>query len=347
MNDRTWPPAGERRPGDEPGEPGFGRVLPGPWPAHPGRALHPGDTGAGVVEADFVARADEHWLGFDDIDVFSETRRVPPADPGSPFAARPAFPPASVTRSTSAPPAVPPQGTQGTPPGGWPALGSPANAPARPRTWPGTHPAGSRPAAPVFMPPVPAFPDPVPPPPAPRRARRHLVGYPLAIAASLAIGIAIGGGAPLGEGTTPVTAVPSARTSGGGPAGAERDGVRPFGETVRFADGSTLTTGAPAPFTPTDVAFGGEEFPHHVKVKVTVVNNSGAVFDPTLAVGSVTSGGREGQPVYQTAFDPPDDAVLPGRRVTWWLGFGVADPARVTLTVRTGSHEDAIFTNEG
>jgi hypothetical protein len=199
------------------------------------------------------------------------------------------------------------------------------------------------------MPPRPAFPDPVPPPPAgSRRSRRHLVGYPVAIAASLAIGIAIGGGLPAGEGPTPVTAVPSARTSGGAPAAAERADLHPFGETVRFADGSTLTTGAPTPFTPTDVAFGGEEFPHHVKVKVTFVNNSEKVFDPTLSVGSVTSGDREGQPVYQTAFDPPDNAILPGKRVTWWLGFGVADPARVTLTVRMGflDYQDAIFTNE-
>jgi hypothetical protein len=175
--------------------------------------------------------------------------------------------------------------------------------------------------------------------------RWHLVGYPIVIAASIAVGVAVAG--PFGHGPAPVAAVPAARTAGAAAAPA-RHGVHPFGETVRFADGSTITTGAPTPFTPTDVAFGGEDFAHHVKVKITFVNNSDKVFDPSLTVGAVTSGDREGRPVYQAAFDPPDNAILPGKRVTWWLGFGVSDPEHVSLRVRMGfqDYDDVIFTNE-
>jgi hypothetical protein len=96
--------------------------------------------------------------------------------------------------------------------------------------------------------------------------------------------------------------------------------VAKFGDVVSFEDGSTLTASAPVTFKRDEYAAGGEDFKHHVKFKVTFVNKSGEVFDPALTTGSVTSGEREGDSVYQDGLDAPDNKILPGKKITWWMG---------------------------
>jgi hypothetical protein len=122
--------------------------------------------------------------------------------------------------------------------------------------------------------------------------------------------------------------------------------VYKFGQTVTFEDGSTLVAGPPVKFTPDQYAAGGEKFKYHVKFKVTFTNKTSEVFDPTLTTGSVTSGEREGDSVYQDGLDAPDNKILPGKRITWWMGYGVDNPNDVQLTVSMGflDYEDAIFT---
>jgi hypothetical protein len=335
MDDRTEPPAAGRLLGWEPTN-GPRRVIPGPWPATPVVSSHRNVDRDRDVEPPAAG-------------VFPGRRHVPAPDPDSPFAPRASFAPPAEDKPRSMFEPVPAQTRQGTPPGGWPALGSPANPPARPQRWPEWHETR---AANAFI-----------PEPAQPRRFRHLVGYPIAIAASIAVGIAVGAtspgsGSPTGTdraaAVTPTAAVATATAGaqagvGAGAPGAVRpDGVHGFGQIVTFADGSTLTAGAPVPFTPGDVAFGGDEFPQHVKVKVTFVNNSDKVFDPALTVGVASSGELEGAPVYQRGLDAPSARVLPGRRVSWWMGYGVADPRKVTLTVRMGflDYADVTFTNE-
>jgi hypothetical protein len=127
---------------------------------------------------------------------------------------------------------------------------------------------------------------------------------------------------------------------------ASDDGVYAFGDTVTFEDGSTLVVEAPIKFRPKGFAAGGEAFPAHVKYKATFTNNTDEVFDPGLTDGSVSSAGVEGDSVYQDGLDAPDNPVLPGKSVTWWMGYGVQDPADTQLTVRLGflDYEDVIFT---
>lgn len=119
-----------------------------------------------------------------------------------------------------------------------------------------------------------------------------------------------------------------------------------FGDTVTFEGGSTLTVEAPVKFRPKRFAAGGEAFPAHVKYKATFTNNTDEVFDPALSSGSVSSAGIEGDSVFQDGLDAPDNPVLPGKSVTWWMGYGVQDPADTQLTVSLGflDYEDAIFT---
>jgi hypothetical protein len=125
------------------------------------------------------------------------------------------------------------------------------------------------------------------------------------------------------------------------------DGVHEFGETVTFDDGSTLTVTAPVRFTREDYAAGGEDFEHHVKVKATFVNKTSKAFDPTSTTSSITSGGREGDSVFQDGLGTPESTVLPGKRVTWSMGYGVDDPDDVQVTVALGflAYEDVIFTS--
>jgi hypothetical protein len=127
----------------------------------------------------------------------------------------------------------------------------------------------------------------------------------------------------------------------------EESQVLRFGEVATFADGSTLTAGEPRPFTRSEIAAGGEDFDQHMKVKITFVNNSGEPFDPSLTTTSMVSGEREGDEVFQEDLVYPESTVRPGRKITWWTGYGVDDPDDLQLTVSMGfmdGYEDVIFT---
>lgn len=124
------------------------------------------------------------------------------------------------------------------------------------------------------------------------------------------------------------------------------DGVFHFGQTVTYKDGSTLKVEAPVAFKPGKYAAGGEKFAAHVKYRATFTNNTKKVFDPMGSDGNVTSAGVEGESVYQDGLDAPDNKVLPGKSITWWMGYGVNDSTDTQLTVRLGflDYDDAIFT---
>jgi hypothetical protein len=152
-----------------------------------------------------------------------------------------------------------------------------------------------------------------------------------------------------GQSSTAAGSAPAASAPAGeDDTGQKPDGVYAFGQAVRFEDGSTLTATAPVKFTRDEFAVGGDGYKHHVKVKLTFTNGSDEVFDPTLTTGAMSSGEREGDSVYQDGLDAPENKLLPGKKVTWWMGYGVDDPKHVTLTVNVGflDYDDVIFTSE-
>lgn len=209
----------------------------------------------------------------------------------------------------------------------------------------------------AYPPPAP-HPYPAPAPPAPKRRRWvHFVGYPLVAVVAVAIGAASAGAGNAEIGKDVVASAPSTDTASQGGADAaaaadqgkeKPDGVYSFNDVVTFSDGSTLKAGRPVEFTPDQFAAGGEKFKHHVKFKLTFTNRSGKVFDPSLTTGAVSSGGQEGESVYQDGLDAPDNKILPGKSVTWWMGYGVKDSRKVQLTVNVGflDYDDVIYTND-
>ncbi|MEU4242948.1 hypothetical protein [Actinoplanes sp. NPDC026619] len=114
------------------------------------------------------------------------------------------------------------------------------------------------------------------------------------------------------------------------------DGVYKFGQTVKFKDGSTLTVSKPQTFKRDKYAAGGEKSKIFVKFKSTFKNNTKEVFDPALTTGSVSAGGEEGDDIYQDGFDTPQNKLLPGKSVTWWMGYGVNTKDDLQLEVSIG-----------
>ncbi|GLZ00944.1 hypothetical protein [Actinoplanes sp. NBRC 103695] len=132
-----------------------------------------------------------------------------------------------------------------------------------------------------------------------------------------------------------------APSKAGGP-----EGVYKFGQTVKFRDGSTLTVGKPAKFKRAEFAVGGEKKAVHLKFKATFKNNTDEVFDPALTTAAVSAGGEEGESIFQEGLDAPDNKVLPGKSVTWWMGYGVPNQKDLQLEVNVGflDYGTVIFT---
>lgn len=112
--------------------------------------------------------------------------------------------------------------------------------------------------------------------------------------------------------------------------------VYKFGQTVAFEDGSTLIASAPVKFSRAEYAAGGESFRQFVKFKITFTNKSGQVFDPTLTFTQVSSGETEGDEIFQDGLGSPSNKVLPGKKISWWSGYGVENAKDCQLTVQMG-----------
>lgn len=125
--------------------------------------------------------------------------------------------------------------------------------------------------------------------------------------------------------------------------------IAKFGEDWEYEDGMTVKVTAPTAFTPSTYAAGGEGHQSHIKTSVTITNGTSASFDPTLAMDTVTSGGAEGDPVFDDGLEgSPMATLLPGRSITYDVGYGVNDPSDVTIEVSPDwDHEPAIFTADG
>lgn len=166
-------------------------------------------------------------------------------------------------------------------------------------------------------------------------------------------------------GCTSVTASPSVTT----PAGANRpsatasadpgsaassspasskpdDGVAAFGSAFTWQDGLSITVSKPAPYTPSKYAATGKTFTHFVVFDVTIVNKTGAAWDPAMIYATLQSANQEGDRVFDSSQLPPDPStkLLNGREVKFKMAFGVADPADLVLEIRPDfEHESVLF----
>lgn len=121
-----------------------------------------------------------------------------------------------------------------------------------------------------------------------------------------------------------------------------------FGETYQWSDGIAVTIGPATPFTPSAAAAGAGTGAH-VMFDVTVVNGTSANYEPAIFSVSMQSGNTEASQVFDV--DPelggaPSTVLLPGREVTFKIGFAVADPADLVMEVQPGfEYDPAIFTS--
>ena len=154
-----------------------------------------------------------------------------------------------------------------------------------------------------------------------------------------------GSGADTGE-TAGNAAEAAGEKAGGDKAGSGDRGVYRFGQAVKFKDGSTLTVGKPVKFTPDRYAVVGEKKPVYLKFKATFKNNTKEIFDPALTTGAASAAGTEGESVYQDGLDAPDNKVLPGKSVTWWMGYGLEGQKDLQLELSVGflDYGTVIFT---
>lgn len=124
-----------------------------------------------------------------------------------------------------------------------------------------------------------------------------------------------------------------------------------FGETITWADGSSISVSDPSPFVPTEYAAGLTPGTTPVVFEIVYTNNTDKPYDPIMWP-QVSSGGVESTSISdlsnslgQVGF-VPTTTVLPGQTVKWYQAFSVADPSNITLVISPDSFgEKGIFTN--
>lgn len=119
-----------------------------------------------------------------------------------------------------------------------------------------------------------------------------------------------------------------------------------FGETYDWTDGVSVAVSEPAEFTPSEYS-AVPDAEMHLRFTVTIINHSGAEFDPSMATVTLQSGSREAQEVFDLENEVggwPEGLLLDGREVSYDVGFGVDDPADLVLQISPSwDHEPAIF----
>ena len=168
--------------------------------------------------------------------------------------------------------------------------------------------------------------------------------------ASIALLAGCSSATPTGESAKNLddSATSAAATKEESSAPAQPDTVK-LGQTAKFPDGIEVGVSAPTEFTPSETASGGT-LAHNIVWTVTVTNNSDKPFDPSLIYVTVSSGGQEGQGVFDTEAGLNGAAtttILPGKSTSWKDGWNVADPSDLTVEVNPNSmeYDGVVFTN--
>lgn len=110
-----------------------------------------------------------------------------------------------------------------------------------------------------------------------------------------------------------------------------------FGETYTWDNGLTVTISDPEEATLSEYA--GEMYDLEAGTPtaftVTLTNGTDKDVEAMMINTEMTSGGKESEAIFDSAagFDLPTATVLPGKSLEWKIGFVVADPADMILTV--------------
>ena len=130
---------------------------------------------------------------------------------------------------------------------------------------------------------------------------------------------------------------------------APQDTELTFGESATFDDGLVLNVSKPKVFKPSQYA-AKDKAKAYVKFTITLVNKTGATFDPALVYATVQSANVEASTVYdsENGLDGgPSTKLLKGREAKWQVAFGVEDPKDLVMEINPGAFEyaDILYTN--
>lgn len=109
-----------------------------------------------------------------------------------------------------------------------------------------------------------------------------------------------------------------------------------FGETVEYKDGVKLTVSEPEEFEPGEWAIGADGEGTSLKFTVTLENGSDKNLEPGLINFTASSGGAEAEQIFDSEAGVeggPSTSLLPGKSVSWTIGFQVADPDDIVMDV--------------
>ena len=111
----------------------------------------------------------------------------------------------------------------------------------------------------------------------------------------------------------------------------EDDGTVAFGKTYTWENGLSVTVSAPKSASRGD-GFGGETFKHFVAFTITVVNKTGAAYDPSSIYTSLQSNDIEGDEVFGSGYNgAPETKVLNNRQVKYKVKYGLSNPLDIVL----------------
>jgi len=122
-----------------------------------------------------------------------------------------------------------------------------------------------------------------------------------------------------------------------------------FGTTWEWEDGVAVTVSKPKPFRPSEYAAGKDGAKKFVSFTITVKNGSKQKIDLT-GMANMASGDTESHEVFDSGngvSGAPMTGILPGRKVTYKVAFGITNPNDLVLEYApTFSHENATFTSK-
>lgn len=119
----------------------------------------------------------------------------------------------------------------------------------------------------------------------------------------------------------------------------EKETVAKLGQAFTWENDVTMTVGAPKPFKPSQYAARDGKFPTAVAFVVKLTNGGTEALEPGMAHCSGISGGEAMGGVFDSekGFEgEPTGRVLPGKSVSYKLGFEVKAVGDIQLTCAPG-----------
>lgn len=107
-----------------------------------------------------------------------------------------------------------------------------------------------------------------------------------------------------------------------------------FGDKYTYENGVSLSITKPAEYTPSEYAIGISNSHEPVVFEVTIENNSGEDYDPSMSYFTASSGGEESEQIFdsENGLDGgPTTTVKNGKSIKFKIGFSVADPSDITM----------------